>query len=92
MRCPYEKKPDVYIVYNPELEESGLSGDNQDVEWTLHMQVHLFTKKNYLKDRETIRKLLREAEMAAFEIESMYEKDSGYYHLCFSFSTEEMED
>lgn len=91
--CPEERPPDDYIVYNPEIEEGALYADDQDQEWMQHMQVHLFIKGNYLKKRNAIRKALREAEFIVTDITTLYEKDSGYNHLCFSCSTEEnMED
>ncbi len=87
--CPYEQPPDFYIVYNPEIEEAGLYADNEDQEWIQNMQVHLYTKSDYTKSRRKIRKLLRENGMIVTDITTLYEKDAGYNHLCFSFQTEE---
>ena len=74
MCCPLQKPPEKYIVYNPEIEEPGYHADDLDCEWVQHMQIHLFTKKNYVNDRKAIKNLL---------------KDTGYYHLCFECYTEE---
>lgn len=87
--CPEESAPAEYIVYNPELEEAVLYGDNEDQEWAQYMQVHLFSKGNYMKKRRLIRIALREAGMPVSEIETLYEKDTGYYHLIFSCAAEE---
>lgn len=87
--CPYEQPPDFYIVYNPEIEETGLYGDNEDQEWIQNMQVHLYTKSDYTKPRRKIRKLLRQNKMTVTDIATLYEKETGYNHLCFSFQAEE---
>lgn len=87
--CPQEHPPEEYIVYNPELEEAALFADNQDREWVQHMQVHYFTKGNYIKKRGDIRRALREAGFLVTDITTLHEKDSGYHHLCFSCSIEE---
>lgn len=87
--CPEETPPEEYIVYNPEIEEASLYGDNKDLEWVQYMQVHLFTKKNYIKKRREIRKVLRKNGFIVTDIETMYENDSKYYHLCFSCYIEE---
>lgn len=87
--CPYELPPDFYIVYNPEIEEAGLFADNEDQEWIQNMQVHLYTKTDYTKPRRKIRKLLRESGMIVTDITTLYEKENGYNHLCFSFQAEE---
>lgn len=91
--CPEEKPPKEYIVYNPEIDVPEDYGDNAAGEWVQYMQVHLFTKSNYLKKRKEIRKALKDAGFLVSDITTMYEKDSGYYHLCFSCNIEEnMED
>ena len=42
---PYdESKPDIYIVYNPELDTPGLYADDEDQEWMQYMQIHLYKK------------------------------------------------
>ena len=91
MSCPKEVKPDEYIVYNPELEEPGVYADDEDLEWIQHMQIHLFTKGNYVKMRKDIRKKLRDAGFTITGIYTTYEKDSKYNHLCFECSIEEEE-
>lgn len=89
MCCPLQKPPEKYIVYNPEIEEPGYHADDLDCEWVQHMQIHLFTKKNYVNDRKAIKNLLKKAEFVMTGIETFYEKDTGYYHLCFECYTEE---
>ena len=90
--CPYEHPPDFYIVYNPETESPGLYADNEDQNWIQSMQVHLYTKSDYTKPRRKIRKLLRENGMTVTDITTLYEKDTRYNHLCFSFQAEELEE
>ena len=87
--CPDEHHPDEYIVYNPELEEAALFADNCDDNWVQHMQVHLFTKRNYIRKRLDIRKALQKNGFLVTDIMIMQEKDSGYHHLCFSCIIEE---
>lgn len=89
---PYnESKPDIYIVYNPELEEPGYYADDEDLNWLQYMQIHLFHKGNYISLRKNIRSKLREADIMVTGIETMYEKDTQYYHLIFSCYVEEDE-
>lgn len=87
--CPDENAPDEYVVYNPELDVPEDFGDNEAGAWVQYMQVHLYTRKNYLKKRKEIRKALTLAGFLISDITTMYEKDSKYYHLCFSCSIEE---
>ena len=91
MKCPKDSPPDLYAVYNPELEEPGYYADDAEEEWTQHMQVHIFTKTNYIELRRRIRKSLRENDFTLTGIQTFYEKDTGYYHLCFECYTEEEE-
>lgn len=87
--CTSEKPPNEYIVYNPELDKPDDFGDGEANEWILYIQVHYFTKSNYFEKRKKIRKSLLEAGFLLEEITTTYEKDSGYYHLCFSCNIEE---
>ena len=58
---PYdESKPDIYIVYNPELDTPGLYADDEDQEWMQYMQIHLYKKGNYIEKRKEIKEKLRE--------------------------------
>ena len=77
------------IVYNPEIDSAECFADDEDQEWTLHMQIHLYTREDYMDDRKTIRKLLRKAGFTVTDIDSIYEKETKYYHLCFSCYIEE---
>lgn len=87
---PYdENKPDTYIVYNPELDTPGYYADDEDQEWTQYMQLHLYQRGNYIKIRKQIKDRLREHGMVVTGIETMYERDTGYNHLCFSCYAEE---
>lgn len=89
---PYdENKPDTYIVYNPELEEPGYYADDEEWNWVQYMQVHLFHKGNYISIGRDIRIRLRKAGIMVTGIETMYEKDTQYYHLVFSCYVEEEE-
>lgn len=89
MVCPDESPPEKYIVYNPEIEEPGFFADDEDQEWIQHMQIHLYTKGNYIKLRKDIRKKLKEAGFTVTDITTVY--DSGYNHLCFECYIEEVE-
>ena len=92
MKCPYDSPPDTYIVHNPEYEEPGYHADDEDQAWIHYMQVHLFAKGNYLNLRSRIRSALRDAGFILTRIEPMYEKDTGYNHLCFECWIEEEEE
>lgn len=87
--CPLGLKPESYIVYNTEIETPGLYADDGDEEWTSYLQVHLFTKENYTDIRKDIKDRLREAGFIITDIQTFYEEDTGYYHLCFSCYIEE---
>ena len=89
MHCPKSPKPDLYIVYNPELESAETFGDDQDEEWVQYMQVHLFIKGNYIDLRAKIRSRLRNAGFTVTNIQTFYESDTGYNHLCFECWIEE---
>lgn len=89
--CPDEHSPDVYIVYNPEIEMPGYHADDTDMEWVQYMQIHLFVKGNYIGLRRKIRASLREADFTVTDIDTTYEKDTGYSHLCFGCYIEEEE-
>lgn len=92
LKCPYDSPPDCYIVYNPELEEPGYHADDLDWEWVQYMQIHLFTTGNYMDLRRKIRRALRIAGFTLTGIETLYEKDTGYHHLCFECYAEEDEE
>lgn len=87
--CPGDSQPEKYIVYNPELEKPGLHADDSDQDWIAYMQVHLYTKSNYIDDKKKIKKNLQSAGFTLTSIDTLYEKDSGYIHLCFSCYIEE---
>ena len=89
MCCPNDSPPERYIVYNPELEEPGYHADDEDQEWTQYMQIHLYIQGNYIEMRRKIRRAIREAGFTITGIETMYEKDTRYNHLCFECYIEE---
>ena len=60
LKCPYDSPEDTYIVYNPELEEPGYHADDEDQDWVHYMQVHLFTRGNYIDMRRKIRSALKQ--------------------------------
>ena len=95
LSCPLEELPGEYIVYLPELEAPEDFGDNADLAWSHHMQVHWFKKEgqkkpvNYIAARKEIRRALKAAGFAMSEILVFFEKDTGYTHLVFVCSIEE---
>lgn len=95
LSCPLETNPDEYIVYLPELETPSDFGDNKPIEWTHYMQVHWFKKGknkkpvNYIEKRKSIRSLLENSGLNVSDIDTYYEKDTGYTHLVFSCNAEE---
>lgn len=91
MVCPEDTPPDMYIVYNPELEEPGFYAEDEDQEWVQHMQIHLYIKSNYIKARKEIRKKLKEVGFTITGITTLYEKSTKYHHLCFECYIEEVE-
>ena len=67
----------------------GMYADDKGCDWTHYMQVHLYTQYDYTEKRKEIRNALEEAGMVVTDIEPFYEKDTKYYHLCFSCYAEE---
>ncbi len=100
MVCPRDKPPEEYIVYNPEIDVPSDFGDNAPGAWIQHVQVHYFVLQDsrtgtgdYRAGRRKIRSALLCAGFSISEIATLYEKDSGYNHLCFSCSiVEDMEE
>lgn len=89
--CPDAEAPDKYIVYNSDIETPGLYAEDRDENWVCHMQIHLYTRENYLKDKKIIKEKLRVAGFILEDIETLYEKNSRYHHICFECSIEEGE-
>lgn len=87
--CPEEKPPDEYIVYNSGLDTPEDFGDNEAQEWTNHVQVHLYTVGNYKIVKKAIKKALNKNGFTISEIERMYDKESGHFHICFSCTIRE---
>lgn len=87
--CPEERPPDEYIVYNSVLDVPEDFGDNHPQEWVHHMQIHLYTAGSYRKLKESVRNALKESGFAVDGIERMYDRESGYFHVCFSCSIQE---
>ena len=81
--CPYESPPGKYIVYNPEIDSAECFTDDEDQEWTLHMQIHLYTREDYMDDRKTIRKYTRKKQnitICAF-LAILRRKTDGLYRI-----------
>lgn len=89
LKCPDASPPDKYIVYNSDIDTPGYYADDTDEEWVQHMQIHLYTKFNFIADRKEIRERLRSAGFTMTAIETFEEKGSGYHHLCFECYIEE---
>lgn len=87
--CPEEKPPDEYIVYNSVLDTPEDFGDGTAQAWTNHVQVHLYTVKNYKKTKKALKKALETNGFTISEIERMYDRESGHFHICFSCSIQE---
>ena len=87
--CPAERPPDEYIVYNSGLEVPEDFGDGKAQAWTNHIQVHLYTVENYKKIKKIIKETLETNGFTISEIERMYDKEGGYFHICFSCSIQE---
>ncbi len=92
--CPLETPPDVWITYLSELDVPEDFGDDKDLEWVHHMQVHWFKKGlvNYFPVRKEIRKALQAAGFTIEDIIYMYEKDTKTTHLVFTCSIIEEDD
>lgn len=89
--CPLETPPDTWITYLSELDAPEEFGDDRDLEWVHHMQVHWFKKGqvNYFSVRKAIRKALRDAGFTMENIIYTYEKDTKTTHLIFTCSITE---
>lgn len=97
---PAEEDPDIYIVFNPELDAAEDFGDDEDLAWNQYMQVHWFGRGrvNYLQPRKQIRKALKEAGLIVDEITVIHEGEAGgktganskgWTHMVFSCNAEE---
>lgn len=89
--CPAEPPPEAYIVHNPVRDEPGDFGDNGPQGWTSHVQAHLYTKGGQQGFKKAMREALQEAGFQVSAIEGMRDRESGYYHTCFSCSIQEEE-
>lgn len=87
--CPEEKPPDEYIVYNSELDTPEDFGDDAAQEWVNHVQVHLYTAKSYRNTKKQIKETLEKHGFTISEIARMCDRESGYFHICFSCSIQE---
>ena len=93
---PAEEDPDVFIVYNPEVETPDDFGDDTDHEWMVFMQVHWYARGmvNYLREKVKIRNRLKSAGFTVSEVavveyandlsSSASKSGSGWTHLCFT--------
>ena len=91
--CREAKLPDEYIVYNSWMDTPEDFGDGKAQAWINHIQVHLYTVKNYKKIKRTIKNALETNGFTISEIESMNDRESGHFHICFSgFIQEEREE
>lgn len=88
LSCPEEIKPEEYITYKTN-EEPALFADDKDVEWAYLVTIHYFTKHNYIKTKNQIRKKLRDDGFMITEIEALHENDTGYYHVILYCKKEE---
>ena len=52
--CPYESPPGKYIVYNPEIDSAECFADDEDQEWTLHMQIHIPGKTIWMTEKRFV--------------------------------------
>lgn len=92
LSCPLETLPDKWIVYNSALDAPEDFGDDIDLEWVHHMQVHYFQQgdgirpSNCEKARKEIRKRLRDAGFTLSGFRPLFESDTGITHLVFECS------
>ena len=86
MVCPDQNQPEKYIVYNPETETTALRADDCAQEWADYMQIHYFQKgnANVLRLKRQIADDLEAVDFSVTEIQTDYEKDTGYTHVTFS--------
>ena len=89
LKCPHDSAPDIYAIYNPEIEEPGYYADDADEDWAQHMQNTCFYERELHRMRKEARKKLRENGFIITGIYTNYEKETGYNHLCIECYTEE---
>lgn len=103
LQCPLEVYPDEWITYQSELDAPEEFGDDQDLEWVHHMQIHWFAKGHvdYYPVRTAFRERLKTAGFTidgftyAFETQTSatHETDSKNTHLvCTCSIIEDMDD
>ena len=94
--CPYENKPDKYIIFIVEYDAPGDHGDNSEYGW-LHFVSVLFFKRsssknkpaNIINERSEIRRRLIEAGFSVTRIQYFHDTETGYSQLEFSVNIPE---
>ena len=86
--------PDEYLVLTPMTDGFALFGDNAPLIDVSEMRISLFSKGNYLKQKQQITKELLNADITITDRRYIgHEDDTGYYHFAIDvakyYETEE---
>ncbi len=79
----YNGKETEYFTFNIFSEHPVLVADDECIEEAAEAYLHYFTKDNSHGKKNKIKKLLRDNDIGLTDVETLYEKDTGYTHLIF---------
>ena len=79
----YKGTAKEYFTFNTFSEHPVISADDEIIEEVSEIYLHYFTKDNAHLNKTKIKNLLRDNEVNVVDIETLYEKDTGYTHIVF---------
>lgn len=85
----YQGKSESYVIYQQVDIDDSLSGDDDLIGYVEYYDFDIYSKSNYTKIIEKLKKLLKENGFVWQPSRSstdMYETDTGYYHKTLNFA------
>lgn len=85
----YKGKSTTYITYFRENTDTTLSGDDELINYIDYYDFHIYSKENYKKIVQKLKKVLKENDFIWQPSRSsadMFEADTGYYHIVLNFA------
>lgn len=88
----FEKEaPETYLVFTPLYDELSLYADNLPLMGIEEVRISLFSKKNYSALKNTLIKLLLQADFTITEARFQeFEDETGYYHYSLDVAKEDV--
>lgn len=90
----YPGKKTTYITYQQENADNSFSGDNELLGYVDYYDFDIYSKGNYLKIVEEVKKLMKQNGFTWQPSRSsgdLYEADTGYFHKTLNFAIEREE-